>query len=115
MDKAIKSMIYKKFDKNGSKSLQRQQAEQANYLKQYENEANLEYQGFNSDDVLSQSDGNHSECDEINIIQKLKMDALVENEDSEINQQEISKVDQRQSKLTFHNFFSRKINNENQE
>ena len=40
---------------------------------------------FNSDNYMSSSDGNHSECDEINKIQILKNDALKDKEDSEIN------------------------------
>ena len=45
--------------------------------------------------MLSLSDGNHSECDEINIIQTMKQSALADKEVSELNQNEISDIDQR--------------------
>ena len=59
---------------------------------------------------MSSSDGNHSECDEINKIQNLKNEALKNKEYSELNQNEVTDNAMIQNKLAYHNFFSRKIN-----
>ena len=92
-------MLYKHFENSDSNPLLKVVPALQAELSKMQHEVQQDHE-LNSDDLPSDTSGNDSETDEINIIEKLKQDILLKKEVSEVNEQEVSEDDKRIANLS---------------
>lgn len=77
IDKGHRQLLYKHFDQCTANKLNRDGPMILADIKKFEREVDHKSDGFDSDDLVSDTSGNNSEEDEINKIKKLKQEALI--------------------------------------